>query len=186
MLGKYQITRMVQGHSRGKPVVYKQGDGQGEFIVAEPNRSASWETNKWVLAGMCALSAVIAAGFTAVGAWPILPFAGLEMLALGSALYYVCWKLRYRHVITLTGDSLRIQKGHYFPKQEWHFKLDETALSVIPEKHPWDGPSISLYSRGEQISLGEFLNRDDSLKLLSLLRQRLRVGDHSAHTEKPF
>lgn len=161
-------------------MVYEQRTGEDDMIVAEPNRSASWQTNKIVLILMCSLSGAIAMGFAAIGAWPILPFAGLEMAALGGALYYVCWKLRYRHVITLSGSTVRIQKGHYFPKREWEIAADEAALSVIPEKHPWDGPTISLFSKGEEISLGEFLNRDDSLKLLKMLRGRVRVGNHSS------
>lgn len=167
-------------------MVYKQDKDGGDMIVAEPNRSASWQTNKVVLIMMCCLSGAIALGFTALGAWPILPFAGLEMIALGSALYYVCWKLRYRHVITLERDTVRIQKGHYYPRKSWEIPFDEAALSVIPEKHPWDGPEISLFSKGEEISLGEFLNRDDSLKLLALLRGKLRVGNHGPRIKHDF
>ena len=167
-------------------MVYKQRDDSTEVIVAEPNRSASWQTNKVVLILMCCLSGGIALGFAALGAWPILPFAGLEMLALGSALYYVCWKLRYRHVITLQSDSVRIQKGHYYPKKSWDIPFDDAALSVTPEQHPWDGPTISLYNRGEEISLGEFLNREDSLKLLSLLKGKVRVGNHSPRSRQDF
>ncbi|MEE4191796.1 MAG: DUF2244 domain-containing protein [Halieaceae bacterium] len=167
-------------------MVYEQRTGDDDMIVAEPNRSASWQTNKIVLLLMCFWSGAIAVGFAAMGAWPILPFAGLEMAALGGALYYVCWKLRYRHVITLSGSTVRIQKGHYFPKREWEISTDDVALSVIPEKHPWDGPAISVFSKGEEISLGEFLNRDDSLKLLDLLRGRVRVGNHSSRGHRPF
>jgi len=167
-------------------MVYRQEGGRVEVIIAEPNRSASWETNKWVLAAMCVLSGAIALGFAALGAWPILPFAGLEMLALGSALYYVCWKLRYRHVITLDDRSIHIQKGHYYPRQEWRFEVADAALSVTPERHPWDSPDISLFCDGEQVSLGEFLNREDSLHLLKLLRTRLRVGNHSPRADQDF
>jgi len=167
-------------------VVYKQSAQQGQMIVAEPNRSASWDTNKFVLIAMCILSGIIALGFAAIGAWPILPFAGLEMLALGSSLYYVCWKLRYRHVITLDDNTLHVQKGHYYPRQQWQFKLDEAALSVTPEQHPWDGPRLSLYSKGEEIPIGEFLNREDSLKLLELLRARVRVGTQGPQHKREF
>lgn len=167
-------------------MVYKHRSGRGETIVAEPNRSASWQVNKLVLIAMCCLSGSIAAGFAALGAWPVLPLAGLEMLALGSALYYVCWKLRYRHVITIGPQTVRIQKGHYYPKREWEISTDDAALSVVPEKHPWEGPAISLFSQGEEISLGEFLNRDDSLELLSLLKGKLRVGNHSPTSRRDF
>jgi uncharacterized membrane protein len=156
------------------------------MIIAEPNRSASWQTNKMMLILMCCVSGAIALGFALLGAWVILPFAGLEMAALGSALYYVSWKLRYRHVIHLGPEVVRVQKGHYFPKKEWELPLREASLSVVPERHPWDAPAISLFSRGEEISLGEFLNRDDALELLSHLKGRLRIGNHSPRVRHDF
>lgn len=167
-------------------MVYRQREKSGDMIVAEPNRSASWQANKVALILMCCLSGAIALGFAALGAWPILPFAGLEMLALGSALYYVCWKLRYRHVIILSPQTVQVQKGHYYPKKSWEIPFDDAALSVTPEKHPWEAPVITLFSRGEEISLGEFLNREDSLKLLSLLKGRVRIGNHSVKSRRDF
>lgn len=167
-------------------MVYRQQSRDVCRIVAEPDRSADWETNKLVLIVMCALSGTIALGFTLLGAWPILPFAGLEMLALGSALYYVCWKLNYRHVITLEPEVVRIQKGHYYPREEWEISRDDVALSIVPEQHPWEAPSITLASRGEEIPLGEFLNRDDALQLMALLKGHMRVRSHSPRSERNF
>ena len=78
------------------------------MIVAQPNCSATWRSNKLVLFALALPSLGAATGFALLGAWPVLPFAGLELLALGSALYYVNWKQHYRHVITLSDDSIRI------------------------------------------------------------------------------
>ena len=167
-------------------MVYQQQQQEHEIIVAEPNRSASWQANKWALAAMCCLSGFIATGFALVGAWPILPFAGLEMTALGSALYYVCWKLRYRHVVTFDEDEVRIQKGHYHPRQNWSFPLQHTRIQVTTQPHPWDAPRISLSNRGEQVSLGEFLNKDDAEQLLTLLQAKLRLQGHSNPGSRDF
>jgi uncharacterized membrane protein len=153
------------------------------MIVAKPNHSSTWRNNLLALLAISVPSLGAAIGFALLGAWPILPFAGLELLALGSALYYVNWKLQYRHVITLSEDSVRIDKGFYLPKQTWMFKRHSTGLAVTPERHPWDGPDLALHDRQERVSLGEFLNRDDSLKLLDLLKREIRVGTHS-HPER--
>jgi uncharacterized membrane protein len=156
------------------------------MIIARPNRSASWQANLWVLLALAVPSLIIAIAFALLGAWPILPFAGLELLALGGALYYVNWKLEYRHVITLSDDSVRIDKGFYAPKQSWKFPRHGTGLAITPEKHPWDGPELSLHDRHESVSLGEFLNRDDSLKLIALLKQEIRVRSHSQREQRDF
>lgn len=167
-------------------MVYQEYRQSDEIIVAEPNNSASWQANKLVLIAMSCLSGVIAGGFALVGAWPILPFAGVEMLALASGLYYVCWKLRYRHVVTLEADKVRIQKGHYHPRQQWCFDRDNTTIQVTSQPHPWDAPQISLYNQGEQVSLGEFLSNEDAKTLLQLLRERFRVQGHGAKGLRNF
>lgn len=155
-------------------------------IIAQPNRSSSWRSNQLVLLALAIPSLTVAAGFAALGAWPILPLAGLELLALGCALYYVNWKLQYRHVITLSNDSVSIDKGFYAPVQSWTFPRQGTDLAITPERHPWDGPELALHGTGEYVSVGEFLNREDSLKLAGLLRKEMRVGTHSAQGKRSF
>ena len=154
------------------------------MIVLKPNHSSNWRTNQLVLLAIAVPSLGIAIAFAWFGAWPILPFAGLELTALGCALYYVNWKLQYRHVITLSEDRLRIDKGFYAPQRSWQFQRDTAGLAVTPEKHPWDGPSIRLHNQSESVSVGEFLNREDCLQLLALLRQEIRVGTHSQNTQR--
>ena len=156
------------------------------MIIAQPNRSSSWRGNQLALLAVAIPSLGLAVGFALLGAWPILPLAGLELLALGSALYYVNWKLQYRHVITLSSDSVRIDKGYYAPRQSWHFERQSTGLAIVPERHPWDGPELSLQGTGESVSVGEFLNREDCLKLAALLRKEIRVGSHSAQGNRQF
>lgn len=148
-------------------------------IVAKPNHSASWRSNKLVLLALSVPSLGAAIAFTVLGAWPVLPFAGAELAALTAALYYVNWKLEYRHVITLDADKVCIDKGHYAPKRRWCFERDEVALAITPEEHPWEGPRLSVHNRMETVTVGDFLNRDDCLSLLGLLRKELLVRTHS-------
>jgi uncharacterized membrane protein len=71
------------------------------LIIVKPNKSATWRTNLYVLIAVSIPSLGAAIGFTLLGAWPILPFAGAELIGLGAALYYVNWKLEYRQVVTV-------------------------------------------------------------------------------------
>lgn len=165
-------------------MVIRSSDGTTVTIVAKPNQSASWRSNKLVLLALSVPSLGAAVGFAFAGAWPILPFAGLELAALGGSLYYVNWKLQYRHVITFAADAVQIDKGYYLPRQSWTFARAATGLSIEPERHPWDAPGLSLQCAGERISVGEFLNREDGLALQRHLRQELRVvgyGERSSH-----
>lgn len=155
-------------------------------IVAQPNCSASWRSNQLVLLALAVPSLGIAIAFALLGAWPILPFTGLELLALSGALYYVNWKLQYRHVITLSDDAVCIEKGHYVPKRSWQFARQGTGLAITPENHPWEGPALSVHDNRESVTIGEFLSREDSLKLADLLRSEFRVRTHSARGKREF
>ena len=164
-------------------ITSSDSDG-AHIIVAKPNHSSTWRANLWVLMAISVPSAGAAISFALMGAWPILPFAGLELGALGGALYYVNWKLQYRHVIRLDEHEVRIDKGHYAPRRTWVLPRNEASLAITTERHPWDGPSLALHSREYRVVVGEFLNREDALALLGLLRKELRTGTHSTLGER--
>ena len=69
-------------------IQYDQQKQEG-WNVFQPNRAVSWRTNQIFLLLIGSLSALIAGGFALLGAWMILPFAGVEILLLVSLLWYV-------------------------------------------------------------------------------------------------
>ena len=156
------------------------------MIIARPDQSATWRTNVLLLLALAVPVLAIAAFFAILGAWLILPFAGLELLALGAALYHVNWKQQYRHVITLSEDTVCVDKGYYAPRQRWRFPRQGTGLTITAQQHTWYGPELKVHDRNESVTLGEFLNREDSLKLIELLQQEIRVRAHSARTLREF
>ena len=158
--------------------------GKRLMIVARPNQSASWRSNLYTLGALAVPSLGAAIGFTLLGAWPILPIAGLELLALGAALYYVNWKLQYRQVITLNADSVRIDKGFYAPRQSWSFPRQQAGLAITEERHPLDSPALVVHDDAHSVCIGEFLNRDEALKLVALLRRELRVDSCSGRSRR--
>jgi len=151
-------------------------------IVARPDRSATWRTNVLLLAALAAPCLGAASLFAVAGAWPILPLAGAEMLGLGGALYWVNRKLQYRHVITVSDETVTIAKGYRSARQSWQFPRAAAGLTIVPERHPWEGPELSLHDRHESVPLGEFLGREDQLALIELLRGEIRVRAQSCRT----
>jgi uncharacterized membrane protein len=152
----------------------------GQQLVAQPNRSASWQLNKLVIIAFAIWWSVIAGFFVYRGLWPILPFAGIEVGGLAMALYYVCWKLEQRHVVQFGTDAVIVQKGAYYPRLTWRLERSSVALSVEVLPHPWDPLRIFICSRDQRIAIGNFLAREDCEELLKLLRrQGLPVRNHS-------
>ncbi|MDA7687729.1 DUF2244 domain-containing protein [Pseudomonadales bacterium] len=143
-------------------------------IVMAPNRSLDWNQNKkviWALGGVCG---GIAMGFTIlVGAWVMLPFAGLEIAALTAGLYYASWKLSYRHVLTFTRDSVVIEKGVYRPRGRWIWPKQSTHLQSTPAAHDWEAIKLTLHNPPTSLNIGTFLSPQDVAEVATLVSQHI-------------
>ena len=97
----------------------------------------------------------------------VLPFAGLEMLALGTALYVVARRCCEREVISIAADSIRIERGVYYPRRCW--TLARVWAQVVVERCPsaWYPSRLLIRSHGRTVEVGRFLNEEE--------RQRLAV-----------
>ena len=81
-------------------------------IILSPNLSARWQTTKYFLYIVSAFALTIAISFAAIGLWMILPFAGLEILALLIVMYRVSRKCYRKEVIRLSKEAVTVETGH--------------------------------------------------------------------------
>lgn len=139
-------------------------DGE-QRLVLSPNRSMSWQNNKRILLALFCINMTIAAAWAYMGAWMVLPFAGLEVLFVGIGMYYVSWKLSFKQIIIIRADSLILQTGVYFPKEEWQWQLSSTRLLKHPSKYRMSAPNLYLEHLNENVEIGEFLNRKEKKEL---------------------
>ncbi len=66
-----------------------------------------------LMAALAALALVIALGFVHIGAWLVLPFAGLELVAFAFAFYYIRLHAGDFETITILDDVVRIEQHIY-------------------------------------------------------------------------
>jgi len=162
-------------------MVEAQKNNGGKRLLITPNRSMSWQTNKKILLCMFLMNMVIALGWTAMGAWMVLPFAGLEILLVGIGMYYVSWKLSFKEVIIVEADSLILQKGVYFPKHEWRWQRSNSSLVKEISRYRMSAPSLYLKHLNEEVEIGNFLNRTEK----KVLREHLLELGIALYTRKP-
>ncbi len=136
----------------------KVSSGNGYRFVILPNCSISWPQLVAFYLLTCLLALAIGLLFTFGGMWLVLPFSGLEMLALGTALYLTSRKVHRREVITLDSDRVTIEKGVSRVDQSWEFKTAGTRL--IDEKYGASGSrrKLVLGAYGRYVEIGEFLD----------------------------
>jgi len=87
------------------PVFQEQGSDGYRFII-RPNCALSWRITKLVLLFFSGCLVVVAAYFAALGAWLVLPFAGLELLVLAAGFYLNALAGHTREVIEIEGPVL--------------------------------------------------------------------------------
>jgi len=123
---------------------------------------------------MFCFSMIIGLSFAAIGAWMVLPFAGLEISLVGLGMYYVCWKLNFKHIIILEAESFVLQKGVYFPKQEWQWQRSQVSLIKQDSHYRMSAPTLFLEHINERIEIGDFLNRKEKKQFREYM-QEIRI-----------
>lgn len=82
-------------------------------IIARPSCSLSPKGWIGVVALIASFSLAVAIGFSLVYAWQVLPFAGLVLVAMAYAFYYInCHAADYAS-ITIEGDQPVVAKQDY-------------------------------------------------------------------------
>ena len=130
-------------------------------IILRPNRSLSWQEAKWVMSIMIFFVMVIALAWSFVGAWLVLPFAGLEVGLFTYLLYRITHWTYLTQVITFHDEEILVETG--INKRISRESISKQGLEVHIEKSElnWRTPIFTLQNKGLEIKLGEFLNIDD-------------------------
>ncbi len=110
--------------------------------------------------------------FMLKGAWPVMPFMGLDVLLLIWA-FHRCRRAAqsYEHVV-LSLSRLDITR-HRQGEQTSEISLNPYWLNVGIEEEAEQPRHLLLSSHGRSIELGAFLAPEERLRLAQLLRQAL-------------
>jgi len=143
-------------------------------IIARPNCSLSPKGRIGVVALIASFSLAVAIGFSLIGAWLVLPFAGLELVAVAYAFYYInCHAADYES-ITIEGDQLAVEKRDY--KNTSQIVFHRYWARVLLRQLPSGDQSLLLRSHGKEVEFGRhFMNNDQRLALAQQLKRRVGV-----------
>jgi uncharacterized membrane protein len=114
--------------------------------------------------------------FAIYGYWPVLPFAGLEVVVLGAAFYLCLSRSQIREVVTVNDDRVMVEKGRRQPEQHW--ECPRAWARVIMERPPfaWYPSRLSVVFQGRRVEIGRFLSEVDRQSLAAELQGVLRQG----------
>ena len=128
-------------------------------IVIGPNASLSVRQAVWVFASISLVALTVAVGFTVVGFWPILPFAGLELAALATALWVSLRRNRYREVLKFEGGRVKVGFGWMgqgaSAEIDWARSFTRVVLEAGANRNSHN--RLYLTSSGQRIAIGRCL-----------------------------
>ena len=137
-----------------------------------PNRSLGREGRRWFLGTIGATTFLVAGAAAAIGAWPVMPFAGVEI-----ALLVIAFRVVARH----DADFERLEVGEHEVRLESRHAL---AVTSFVAHRPWARVivrsrgyrfTLGLAYAGRVVPLGRLLSDEGRRKLAQELRGRIAM-----------
>jgi len=147
-------------------------------LVIGPNASLS-KRQAWMFMGwLVTLSLSIGGFFALQGLWPILPFAGLELVAVGWALAHSLRRNAYREVLSFEAETIGIAFGMAGRGAGAEVRLSRSSTRVLLEAGPYrNSPSRLLLScRGQTVELGRCLTDAERERIALRMRELIHPG----------
>lgn len=142
------------------------------LLVTKPNRSLGVAARRWALAAIAATTLGVAGGAALIGAWPVMPFAGLEV-----ALVAIAFRILARH----DADYERLEVGEH--EVRWEAREADRHMRFVAHR-PWARVEVlssgarctlRLAYAGRAVTLGRMLSDEGRRRLAESLRGRIAV-----------
>lgn len=157
----------------GAATALATADSPSFVHVSVPNRSLGPRGRRWCLAAVGGTTLVVAAGAAMLGAWPVMPFAGIEV-----ALLWLAFRIVQSHDgdyerLEIAGLELRLaardasRETKVVAQREW-------ARVVLKERGR--RCTLGLAYAGKTVPLGRMLSDDGRRELAAQLRGKVRVA----------
>ena len=143
-------------------------------IVTRPNSSLPVSGQKKVFGLIALFTSTVAFGFSMAGAWLVMPFAGLELVALAVGFYYLNGCSEDYESITIVGNRLVVEKctRKIVVRTEFNRYWVQVMVKVCP-----DGMQrLGIRSHGREVLFGRFMNDEQRFMLTRELKSMTGVS----------
>ena len=114
---------------------------------------------------------VVAILFTASGFWPVLPFAGAEVVALVMGFYLCARSGRAMEVVYVKEDRVAVEKGSPRTRTIFEFQRPWARVALQPARIARHPSRLLVGSHGKRVQLGAFLTEDERRRLAGELER---------------
>ena len=156
----------------GRVFAFREGTA-GFSLTLKRNCSISPAGLLCVFAALSVASAAIGIGFAIAGAWPVLPFVGLEIAALGAAFVLYARRAGDYERIELAQGRLTIEVAEAERLEQ--YRLDPRRARVVLERNEGYGARVLLREPGQEVEIGRHLDALARIEFAGELSRRLRI-----------
>ena len=139
-----------------------------------PHRSLTRRGYRYVVALACVLASIPGIVFFSLGAWPVVGFLGLDVLAIGWALAASMKSGKQYEVVTLWPDELEVKQVAANGKVELTRFNPFFVKLVIDRDFNERTTGLHLRTKDADLSIGAFMNPDDKASFAKVFGTALR------------
>lgn len=147
-------------------------------IIAKPNNSLTTENGLKLLIVMLLVVLLITLSFASRGAWLVLPFAGLELVAFFYAFYSIYTHANDFESVTIDGEQVYVEQRVKNEVTSTVFKRYWAQVNLRREE-PANGlfakSKIMISSHGKEVEFGErLITEEQRQKIVKELKQKIK------------
>jgi len=129
-------------------------------LTLAPNYSLSLQAQKWMSVLLVLLFVVLSFAFFTAGAWLVIPFVGLELLALMLMIQVVRRHCSQQERVFFDANAIRVEKQCGHQSCCWGFDRRRCSLMLVhDEAHSLH--HVTLAGEAGLVELGGFLTESD-------------------------
>jgi uncharacterized membrane protein len=156
----------------GREFAFREGIA-GFSLTLKRNCSISPAGLLGVFMALSLVSSAIGIGFAMAGAWPVLPFVGLEIVALGAAFVLYARRAGDYERIELEPGRLVVEVAE--AERLVQYRLDPRRARVVLERKEGYGARVLLREAGKEVEVGRHLDAPSRIEFAGELSRRLRI-----------
>lgn len=146
---------------------------QSEFVI-RPNGSFHSRTGIWLIALLVIIALGIAMRFAILGYWLILPFALLDVMAVGTVFYLIIRQSEYVERVVVSESRVEIFHIQDNADAKWEFPLHWTQIRLERPRHRGYPARLLLGCRGKWVEIGSCLTDRERGTLTQALKDEFR------------
>jgi len=171
--------------------VFQEQDSDGCRFTVRPNCALSWRATKYLVLFFACCFGAVGVFFASIGAWLVLPFAGLELVVLAGGFYFSALAGHAREVIEIQGPVLRVMRGRRRLDEVASFPANWTQVLLRRDPRGWYPSRLLLRCHARRLEIAAMIVEAEREELATALERSLgfayfRHGDDTSDAIQPL